>query len=71
MGNDYSGLTGKSSGDFGSGLPYISYLNVFRNDIVTDGPFDCVKVSKMRNRILLTMETYCLHCLQKPLVRLV
>lgn len=46
MGNDYSGLTGKSSGDFGSGLPYISYLNVFRNDIVTDGPFDCVKVSK-------------------------
>lgn len=46
MGNDYSGLTGKSSDDFGSGLPYISYLNVFRNDIVTDGPFDCVKVSK-------------------------
>ena len=46
LGNDYSGLTGKSSDDFGSGLPYISYLNVFRNDIVTDGPFDCVKVSK-------------------------
>ena len=46
MGNDYSGLTGKSSGDFGSGLPYISYLNVFRNGIITDGPFDCVKVSK-------------------------
>ena len=46
LGNDYSGLTGKSSDDFGSGLPYISYLNVFRNDIVTDGQFDCVKVSK-------------------------
>ena len=46
MGNDYSGLAGKSSDDFGSGLPYISYLNVFRNDIVTDGPFDYVKVSK-------------------------
>ena len=46
LGNDYSGLTGKSSDDFGLGLPYISYLNVFRNDIVTDGPFDCVKVSK-------------------------
>ena len=46
LGNDYSGLAGKSSDDFGSGLPYISYLNVFRNDIVTDGPFDCVKVSK-------------------------
>ena len=46
LGNDYLGLTGKSSDDFGSGLPYISYLNVFRNDIVTDGPFDCVKVSK-------------------------
>ena len=46
LGNDYSGLIGKSSDDFGSGLPYISYLNVFRNDIVTDGSFDCVKVSK-------------------------
>ena len=46
LGNDYSGLAGKSSDDFGSGLPYISYLNVFRNDIVTDGPFDYVKVSK-------------------------
>ena len=46
LGNDYSGLTGKSSDDFGSGLPYISYLNVFRNDIVTDEPFECVKVSK-------------------------
>ena len=46
MGNEYPGLTGKSSDDFGSGLPYISYLNVFRNDIVTDGSFDYVKVSK-------------------------
>ena len=46
LGNDYSGLTGKSSEDFGSGLPYISYLNVFRNDIVTDESFDYVKVSK-------------------------
>ena len=46
LGNDYSGLTGKSSEDFGSGLPYISYLNVFRNDIVTDESFDYVKVTK-------------------------
>ena len=46
LGNDYSGLTGKSSEDFGSGLPYISYLNVFRNDIITDESFDYVKVSK-------------------------
>ena len=46
LGNNYSGLTGKSSEDFGSGLPYISYLNVFRNDIVTDESFDYVKVSK-------------------------
>lgn len=46
LGSGYSGLTGKSSEDFGSGLPYISYLNVFRNDIVTDESFDYVKVSK-------------------------
>ena len=45
LGNDYSGLTGKSSDDFGYGYPYISYLNVFRNNIVTDGHFDYVKVA--------------------------
>ena len=45
LGNDYSGLTGKSSDDFGYGYPYISYLNVFRNNIVTDGQFEYVKVA--------------------------
>ena len=45
LGNDYCGLTGKSSDDFGSGFPYISYLNVFRNDVVTDEQFDYVKVA--------------------------
>ena len=46
LGNDYSGLTGKSSVDFGYGLPYISYLDVFRNNIVTDDYFDYVNVSE-------------------------
>ena len=45
LGNDYCGLKGKSSDDFGSGFPYISYLNVFRNDVVTDEQFDYVKVA--------------------------
>ena len=46
LGNDYSGLTGKSSVDFGYGVPYISYLDVFRNNIVTDDYFDHVNVSE-------------------------
>lgn len=31
LGETYSGLTGKTKEDFGSGYPYISYMNVYKN----------------------------------------
>ncbi len=31
LGNSYSGLSGKSGDDFGSGLPYITYKSIFDN----------------------------------------
>ena len=34
LGYTYSGLSGKSAADFGDGLPYIPYMNVFANTII-------------------------------------
>ena len=34
LGEAYSGLSGKSADDFGTGYPYITYLNVYQNRII-------------------------------------
>lgn len=44
IGSDYSGLTGKSAEDFGKGKPFITYLNVYQNQIITDCNFDYVEI---------------------------
>ena len=36
IGEDYSGLTGKTANDFGIGKPYITYVDVFSNTFVDD-----------------------------------
>ena len=53
LGEDYGGLTGKSSVDFGSGQPYITYLNVFRNDIIEEELFEYVQLlpDEMQNSV--------------------
>ena len=38
IGEDYSGLTGKTAEDFGSGKPYITYVSIYANYFVDD---DC------------------------------
>lgn len=43
-GNTFTGLSGKTKVDFGSGKPYIPYLNIFFNPVITDGEFDFVKI---------------------------
>ena len=43
IGKDYSGLSGKSAEDFGSGKPYITYVSVYTNNFVDDDC--CGKVS--------------------------
>ena len=40
----YSGLTGKSGNDFGSGYPFIPYTNIFANNIIDEGQFEYVQV---------------------------
>lgn len=43
IGKDYSGLSGKTAEDFGSGLPYITYVSIYANSFVDDDC--CGKVS--------------------------
>ena len=47
IGEDYSGLSGKSAEDFGSGKPYITYVNIYSNNFVDDTC--CGKVSVERS----------------------
>lgn len=46
IGNTYTGLSGKSSGDFGEGSPYIPYLNIFDNARINATRMDYVRVEK-------------------------
>lgn len=46
FGNTFTGLSGKTKEDFGSGKPYIPYLNIFNNAIIRDGDFDFVNIGE-------------------------
>ena len=46
LGHSYSGLSGKSGDDFGHGQPYITYLNVFQNNVVDEGQIGLVTIDK-------------------------
>ena len=50
IGCDYGGLTGKSVEDFGKGKPFITYLNVYQNQIITDYNFDYVEIRDRENQ---------------------
>ena len=45
IGEDYSGLSGKSADDFGSGKPYITYLSVYSCTFVDDNCYAMVSVA--------------------------
>ena len=44
LGTSYSGLSGKSAQDFGSGKPFITYLNVYSNNVVNENDFQYVAI---------------------------
>ena len=44
LGRTYTGLSGKSKEDFGSGSPYIPYLNIFNNTCIDPARMDYVRV---------------------------
>ncbi len=53
LGNTFTGLTGKTKDDFGKGLPYIPYLNIFQNSRIDTSQFDYVSVghNERQNRV--------------------
>lgn len=44
LGTSYSGLSGKSAQDFGSGKPFITYLNVYSNNVINEKDFQLVAI---------------------------
>jgi len=46
LGYTYTGLSGKNKVAFGSGEPYIPYMNVFSNESVDPGAFEYVQIKK-------------------------
>lgn len=46
MGESYSGLTGKNAYDFGTGYPYITYMNVYQNKIIDITDMGLVRISE-------------------------
>ena len=44
LGASYSGLSGKSAQDFGSGKPFITYLNVYSNNVINENEFQYVAI---------------------------
>ena len=45
LGHSYSGLSGKSSEDFGNGKPFITYLNVYSNSVVNENEYQYVRIN--------------------------
>ena len=44
LGVSYSGLSGKTAADFGSGKPFITYLNVYSNDVIDETSYQYVRM---------------------------
>lgn len=50
LGNTYSGLSGKSKEDFGIGLPYIPYKNIYGNPSIDITYMDYVNINPSENQ---------------------
>ena len=46
LGTSYSGLSDKSAQDFGSGKSFITYLNVYSNNVINENDFQYVTIKK-------------------------
>ena len=44
LGVSYSGLSGKTAADFGSGKPFITYLNVYSNNVIDETSYQYVRM---------------------------
>ncbi|WP_434738183.1 restriction endonuclease subunit S [Phocaeicola plebeius] len=44
LGEAYGGLSGKSGDDFGSGDPFITYMNVYQNTYISENDYELVQI---------------------------
>ncbi|MFT9030751.1 MAG: restriction endonuclease subunit S [Leuconostoc pseudomesenteroides] len=52
IGNTFTGLTGKTKKDFGHGdAKFVTYLNVFQNEIATLEQLDSVEIDEQQNKV--------------------
>jgi len=52
IGDSYSGLSGKSSKDFGDGAPFVTYTNIYTNDIVDENDYGYVRINDRESQNL-------------------
>ena len=45
IGDSYSGLSGKGSEDFGDGSPFVTYTNIYTNDVVDENDYGYVRIN--------------------------
>ena len=50
LGKTYGGLNGKNKNDFGTGKPYIPYINIFNNPIININSLEYVVIEKSENQ---------------------
>lgn len=50
LGNTFTGLMGKTKDDFGNGVPYITYMNIFKNSRIDINQVDYVIVKEDENQ---------------------
>jgi type I restriction enzyme S subunit len=50
LGNTFTGLTGKSKEDFGKGVPYITYMNIYSNSAINPSQLEYVDIAKDENQ---------------------
>ena len=54
LGQSYSGLSGKSADDFGTGKPFITYLNVYSNHVVNENDYQLVFIDEKEKQNTIT-----------------
>lgn len=50
IGKTYTGLSGKNSSDFGSGFPFITYMNIYLNNQIKNDQFEFVNIKENENQ---------------------
>ena len=65
FGQSYLGLSGKSAEDFGEGYPFITYMNVYQNQIIDLTDVGLVKINEQNNSLLSVMAIFFLRYLLK------